>query len=72
MNKEDLKKQIDKEMEELADLEFEYNVISKFCDDEGEKIIANGKWRRKLNRIRKMEDELYGKKEQESNIETQE
>lgn len=74
MNNMEISEELEKEFEKLKDLEFEYNLISKFADDEGELAIAKGKYRRQANKIRKMEEELYAKQniQEESDIKAQE
>ena len=51
--------ELKKEFEKLADLEFEYNVISKFAEDEAQLIITEGKLKRQMQKIRKIEEKEF-------------
>lgn len=57
INDVEMSDELAKEYEILCDLEFEYNVLNNFSDDEAQKIIALGKVKKQISKIKKMEKE---------------
>ena len=55
INDVEMSDELAKEYEILCDLEFEYNVLNNFSDDEAQKIIALGKVKRQMAKIKKIE-----------------
>jgi len=53
---------MDKELEKLADLEFEYKITKLYYSDDKEKmILAKGKYIRQLNKVKKMQEKEESK-----------
>ena len=64
---------MDKEYQELEDLEFEYNLTCAFINNEDAQEEALKKLRYQINRIRELEESISNEGvEKESDIETQE
>lgn len=64
-----MNKELEKEYEKLGDLEFEYNLISKFANNEEESEEALKKLGEQIKKIKDMEESIPN---EESNIKAQE